>query len=138
MKDSQSCTQDLEDLEELHEECSYDVISHHGPCFDDCPFTSSSPNQNCTSNSTTWYSIMKLVIAGASGFVGTELIRQSLSHPGVSFVIALARREVAIPSDLSSTSDRSKFRSVIVEDYGAFNNDVGEELAGADACIWCA
>ncbi|KAK5635647.1 hypothetical protein RRF57_011359 [Xylaria bambusicola] len=42
----------------------------------------------CTTN-------MKLIIAGSTGFLATELIRQALVHPGVTSVIALGRREAS-------------------------------------------
>jgi uncharacterized protein YbjT (DUF2867 family) len=38
---------------------------------------------------------MKLLLAGASGLVGQELLRQALEHPGVSRVIAPTRRALA-------------------------------------------
>ena len=79
---------------------------------------------------------MKLVIAGATGFVATELIRQSLSIPKITSVIAIARHPVSTPSNLSPTADPSKLRSVIIENYGSYPDDVMKQLAGADACIW--
>ena len=79
---------------------------------------------------------MKLVIAGATGFVATELIRQSLSNPKITSVIALARRLVSTPSNLGPNADSSKLRSVLVENYGSYPDDVIEQLAGVDACIW--
>lgn len=79
---------------------------------------------------------MKLVIAGATGFVATELIRQSLSIPKITSVIALARRPVSTPSNLSPTADASKLHSVIIQDYGSYPDDVIKQLAGAEACIW--
>ena len=38
---------------------------------------------------------MKLLLVGASGLVGQELLRQALEHPGVSRVIAPTRRALA-------------------------------------------
>ena len=81
---------------------------------------------------------MKLVIAGASGFVGTELIRQSLKRPDISTVIALARKPVSAPDDLGPHVHPSKLRSVVIDDYGSYPEDVRTELAQADACIWYA
>ena len=79
---------------------------------------------------------MKLIIAGATGFVATELIRQSLSIPKITCVIAIARHPVSTPSNLSPTADPSKLHSVIIENYGSYPEDVMKQLAGADACIW--
>lgn len=79
---------------------------------------------------------MKLVIAGATGFVATELIRQSLSIPKITSVIAIARHSVSTPSNLSPNADPSKLRSVIIEKYDSYPEDVMKQLAGVDACIW--
>ena len=79
---------------------------------------------------------MKLIIAGATGFVGTELVRQSLQNPKVTSVIALARRPVPAPSNLNPGADASKLHSVTVKDYDGYPNEVKKQFAGADACIW--
>ena len=79
---------------------------------------------------------MKLVIAGATGFVATELIRQSLSIPKITSIIAMARHPVSTPSNLGPKADPSKLHSVIIEDYGSYPEEVMKQLAGADACIW--
>ena len=36
--------------------------------------------------------IMKLIVAGSTGYVATEVIRQALSHPAITSIIALAGR----------------------------------------------
>ncbi|MCJ1392090.1 hypothetical protein MMC18_004957 [Xylographa bjoerkii] len=79
---------------------------------------------------------MKLIIAGASGFVGTELVRQSLSIPKITSVIALARRHIQTPSNLGKSADTSKFHSVVIDNYDTYTDDVMKRLASADACIW--
>ena len=79
---------------------------------------------------------MKLIVAGASGFVATEIIRQSLSIPTITSVYALARRPVSAPANLSKNADASKLHSVLVDNYGHYPDDVKKKLAGADACIW--
>lgn len=81
---------------------------------------------------------MKLVIGGASGFVATEIIRQSLSIPKITSVVAIARRAVATPCNLGKGADTSKFLSVVLDNYDQYSDDVKKQLAGADACIWYA
>lgn len=78
---------------------------------------------------------MKLIVAGATGLVGTEIIRQSLRIPEITSVIALARRPVNIKDEPGA--DSRKFKSVVIRDYGEYPDDVKAEFAGADACIWC-
>ena len=79
---------------------------------------------------------MKLVVAGSSGFVASEVIRQSLSIPKITSVLALARRPVSAPSNLPKDADPSKLQSVVLDDYGSYPEEVKTQLAGADACIW--
>ena len=81
---------------------------------------------------------MKLIIAGASGFVASELLRQCLRRPEITSVIALARKPVSAPENLGPDADASKLKGVVVEDYGQYPDDVKKEFAGADACIWYA
>ncbi len=79
---------------------------------------------------------MKLVVAGASGFVATELIRQSLSIAKITSVISLSRRPISPVSNLDHDADTSKLQNVLVDNYGSYPDDVKKKLAGADACIW--
>ncbi|CAK7225287.1 hypothetical protein SCUCBS95973_005813 [Sporothrix curviconia] len=81
---------------------------------------------------------MKLIIAGATGYVATELIRQSLRRPDVTSVVALARKTVAAPADVAG-ANAAKLTSVVVKDYetGPYDDEATRKaLAGADACIW--
>lgn len=78
---------------------------------------------------------MKLIVAGASGLVATEVLRQSLRHKDIKTVVALARKSVAAPPG-TSESDATKLRSVIIADYETYPDDVRKEFVDADACIW--
>ncbi|KAJ8058295.1 hypothetical protein OCU04_012489 [Sclerotinia nivalis] len=44
--------------------------------------------------------IMKIIVAGSTGFVATELIKQALSNSAVTSIAALARRTTAVPQNL--------------------------------------
>ena len=79
---------------------------------------------------------MKLIVAGATGFVATEVIRQSLRNKSITSVIAVARRPVAAPSNLGPGADVSKLHSVTINDYDSYPDDAMKEFADADACIW--
>lgn len=78
---------------------------------------------------------MKIIIAGASGFLATEVVRQSLRMKQIISVIALARKPITAPEDAGA--DASKLKSVVIQDYEHYPDDVKKEFAGADACIWC-
>ena len=77
---------------------------------------------------------MKLIVAGATGLVGSEIIRQCLQINEITQVIALARK----PVHVEGKDPTSKLKSVVIRDYGEYSADVKAEFAGADACIWYA
>ncbi|KAL2129638.1 hypothetical protein VTI74DRAFT_7495 [Chaetomium olivicolor] len=80
---------------------------------------------------------MKLIVAGSTGFVATEVIRQALSNPDITSIVALGRRPAAIPSSLDTAANTTKLNSVILKDFdNEYPAEVTKELSGADACIW--
>ncbi|KAI1506468.1 putative nucleoside-diphosphate-sugar epimerase [Biscogniauxia marginata] len=79
---------------------------------------------------------MKLIVSGATGFVGKEVIRQSLSRREITSVVALARKPAPAPEDLGDDGDPSKLKSVVVIDYEDYPDEVKREFSGASACIW--
>jgi nucleoside-diphosphate-sugar epimerase len=79
---------------------------------------------------------MKIIVAGSTGFVATEVIRQALSIPTITSVVALARRTTAVPQNVGPSADASKLKSVVCDDFENYTETVKKELAGADACIW--
>jgi uncharacterized protein YbjT (DUF2867 family) len=81
---------------------------------------------------------MKIIVAGSTGFVATEVIRQALSNPAITSIVALARRVTDVPQKLSPSANTAKFKSVVCENFENYPESVKRELAGADACIWYA
>lgn len=75
---------------------------------------------------------MKLIISGGTGYVATEVIRQSLALKSITSLIVLSRRSVTLPR----SENASKVKNVIVKDYDDYPDDVKSQLSGADACIW--
>ncbi|EXK26260.1 hypothetical protein FOMG_17162 [Fusarium oxysporum f. sp. melonis 26406] len=75
---------------------------------------------------------MKLIVTGANGYVGSEIIRQSLKLPQVSSVVAVSRKLVSPPAGTLP----ARFESVVVPDYGTYPDHVRDIFRGADACIW--
>jgi len=70
---------------------------------------------------------MKIILSGATGFVGGQVLQQALQDSSVEKVTTLARRSLGI-LDL-------KLKEIIpgdFSDYSAIKNDIQ-----ADACIWC-
>ncbi len=82
---------------------------------------------------------MKLIVTGATGFVGKEVIRQALRNPAVTSVIALARKDVPPPDNAGPDVDISKLHSIVLEDWmSPYPDYVNAQLSGSDACIWFA
>ncbi|KAJ7682450.1 putative nucleoside-diphosphate-sugar epimerase [Mycena polygramma] len=77
---------------------------------------------------------MKLIVAGATGYVAQEVIRQSLGMSQITSVVALARKPVVAPD--SAGENATKLKSVVIEDYEHYSDEVKREFTGADACIW--
>lgn len=53
---------------------------------------------------------MKLIVAGATGFVGTEVVRQALRNPAVTSVVALARKPLLPPTNAGPSADNPSYR----------------------------
>ncbi|TVY94166.1 hypothetical protein LAWI1_G001363 [Lachnellula willkommii] len=77
---------------------------------------------------------MRLIVAGATGFVATEVLRQAINNPAITSLVALARRETACPDNAGENA--TKFTSAVCDDFGNYSEDVKKQLAGANACIW--
>lgn len=74
---------------------------------------------------------MKVLIVGASGMIGGEVLSQCLAHPDISHVIAFVRRD--LPEDVSS---HPKLQTVIIKDFANWPEDVLQAHADASAMIW--
>jgi uncharacterized protein YbjT (DUF2867 family) len=75
---------------------------------------------------------MKVIITGATGLVGSAVVRQALQSNEFTSVVALSRN----PLKLEEGIDQSRLKNVIIKDYGEYPEDVRKELANADGCIW--
>ncbi len=67
---------------------------------------------------------MKVALTGATGFIGSEVLRQLVDRPDVTQVTCLTRRPVQVGSD--------KVRSVVLDDFTSYD----DRVLGHDACVW--
>ena len=76
---------------------------------------------------------MKLILAGATGFIGNEVLTQALSHPKVTSVVALSRRPLTGP-----LSSHPKLQTALMTDetYISYPPEVLSQLADASGAVW--
>lgn len=72
---------------------------------------------------------MKIILLGSTGYVGSEVLRQCLTHPYVLSVLSLSRRKLNIT--------HPKLRVILVEDFTNYPSEILSEISDADACIYC-
>ena len=74
----------------------------------------------------------KIILTGATGFIGGEVLQQCLAHPSISSVVVLSRR--SLPEPLSK---HPKLKVIIHQDFSTgYPPDLLEEVIDADVCIW--
>jgi uncharacterized protein YbjT (DUF2867 family) len=71
---------------------------------------------------------MKVIITGATGTAGSEVLRQALADPKITEVLVLSRRPLGI--------DDSKLKAALLNDFLDYAT-VAPQFAGYDACLWC-
>ncbi|MCJ1251443.1 hypothetical protein MMC30_008676 [Trapelia coarctata] len=73
---------------------------------------------------------MKVILTGATGFIGGETLSQLIALPQITSILVLSRRA------LQSLSSSPKVTTVIHEDFSIYPDSLLAKLAGAEACIW--
>jgi len=71
---------------------------------------------------------MKIIVTGATGMAGSEVIRQAIADDTITEIIALARK----PLDITSP----EIKTVIHQDFLNYET-VQDHFKDCDACIWC-
>ncbi|KAI1344453.1 hypothetical protein F5Y15DRAFT_112338 [Xylariaceae sp. FL0016] len=75
---------------------------------------------------------MKVLITGASGSIGGQVLTQCLAHPSISTVVAFVRRD--LPQELTRNP---KLLSVRIQDFSNWPEDLVNAHADAAAMLWC-
>jgi nucleoside-diphosphate-sugar epimerase len=75
---------------------------------------------------------MRVVITGATGLVGSAVVRQCIATQAITEALILTRKP--LPRDIS---DNPKITVIIHEDFGSSPPELLTRLSGAEGCIWC-
>jgi len=71
---------------------------------------------------------MKIILTGATGFVGSDVLTRLVANPQVAQVTCLTRRPVG--------AEAPKVTMILHEDFAAYDPALLDRLADQDACIW--
>jgi uncharacterized protein YbjT (DUF2867 family) len=74
---------------------------------------------------------MKLIVTGATGFIGSEVVRQCISNPTVTSILVVSRREPA-----KEITGSSKVKVILHQDFSGWPSSLSDQLEGAEGCIW--
>lgn len=78
---------------------------------------------------------MEIIVVGATGYVGSEVLRVCLSDPAIAKVYVLTRRPLN-PAPVDS-SDSDKLSVILRDNWLQYDDDLLDTLKAAQACIWC-
>lgn len=80
---------------------------------------------------------MKIVLTGATGRIGSSVLRHCLASPNVTSVVVLSRRSLPYESSLPQ-DQQAKLRTVLLKDkeFLTYPSHVMDEVRGAEACVW--
>ncbi|KAG9233749.1 nucleoside-diphosphate-sugar epimeras-like protein [Amylocarpus encephaloides] len=73
---------------------------------------------------------MKIILTGATGFIGGEILTQCLENTSITSLVILSRRPI------ERVLSHSKAKIIIMENFKLYSESVIREIADADACIW--
>ncbi|KAE9365713.1 hypothetical protein N431DRAFT_385569 [Stipitochalara longipes BDJ] len=74
---------------------------------------------------------MKIILFGASGFIGSSLLTHCLQQPTLTSLIVFSRRQLP-----SITSLDPRIKVIVLENFFIYPESVINELTGSKACFW--
>ena len=74
---------------------------------------------------------MRIILTGATGFIGSEVLRQCISNNAVTSVLVVSRRDPG--KDLIASS---KVKVILHHDFSEWPASLLDQLEGAEGCIW--
>lgn len=74
---------------------------------------------------------MKIIITGATGFVGKAVVEECIQNPLVTSIIVLTRRPIS-----DELSANVKVTTILHDNFEQYPDDLLDRLKGAQGCIW--
>ncbi|KAI1495373.1 hypothetical protein F5X96DRAFT_613213 [Biscogniauxia mediterranea] len=74
---------------------------------------------------------MNLIIAGGTGFVGSEVVRQAIADTRIKHAFVLTRKP--LPDDIPKDD---KVTVILHDDFSTYPPSLIEKLTDAEACVW--
>jgi nucleoside-diphosphate-sugar epimerase len=78
----------------------------------------------------------KVILTGATGFVGGELVKQLLKNSKIGCIVCLTRREVNL--DHLTDLNKNKVKNLLLKDWISYSDDEIKLMADAEVCFWYA
>ncbi|KAK3684699.1 hypothetical protein LTR37_020029 [Vermiconidia calcicola] len=75
---------------------------------------------------------MKIILTGATGWIGSSVLARCVAHPSITSIVALTRR----PLPDNDTTKAHKLHNIVHEDFLKYDERTIAQLKGAEACIW--
>lgn len=74
---------------------------------------------------------MKVIVTGATGLVGSAVVRQCIASEEITHAFVLTRKP--LPETVTASP---KVTVITHDDFSSYPSDLLQKLAGAEACIW--
>ncbi|KAH7213908.1 hypothetical protein BKA60DRAFT_542533 [Fusarium oxysporum] len=74
---------------------------------------------------------MKVVVTGATGMVGNEIVKHCLADARITKVVILTRKAVSMDIESHPKAD-----VIMIQDFARYSDEVLRRLEGSSACLW--
>ena len=75
---------------------------------------------------------MKVIVTGATGLVGGQVLRECIANDSITHVYAFSRRQI---QDDAIAKD-PKVEVILHDDFTAWPASVLDQVSDAEACLW--